>query len=330
MKIKAGILGATGYTGAELIRLLTGHPYAEIKWLTSESFTGKNISEVFSTFRNIIDIECNSVRDIDSFEKVDVVFSCLPHHTSGHFARIFLDRGTKFIDFSSDFRSQSKSKTNAVYGLPELLRRKIKNTSLIANPGCYATAAILGLAPLLEYKLIDTGTITIDAKAGLSGGGRAPVSERQFSEANDGISVNAISDHNQKHEIEDKLELLYKSRPSLIFSAYNINIDRGILCTITARLTHPLSKKEMQSRYRTFYNNERFLRLFDNEKQISTKNVRFSNYCDIFCGVQDGYVMCVTALDNLGKGAAGQAVQNMNIMFGIEESTGLQHTGLMP
>lgn len=331
MKIKAGILGATGYTGAELIRLLTGHPYAEIKWLTSERFTGKNISEVFSTFTNIIDIECKSVRDIDSFEKVDVVFSCLPHHTSGHFAGIFLDKGTKFIDFSSDFRSHnSKSKIKAVYGLPELFRRKIKNISLIANPGCYATAAILGLAPLLKYKLIETSSITIDAKTGLSGGGRAPVSERQFSEANNGISVNSISDHNQKHEIEDKLELLYKLKPSVIFSAYNINIDRGILCTITARLKNPLSKKELQSRYKTFYRNEGFIRLFDNEKQISTKNVRFSNYCDIFCGVQDSHIMCVNVLDNLGKGAAGQAVQNMNIMFGIEESTGLQYTAMLP
>jgi len=345
MKIKVGILGATGYTGAELLRLLVGHPHAEIKWLTSEKFANKKIAEVFPTLRNFIDLECKSIREINKFTNVDVVFSCLPHGTSMHFAQRFIDKGTKFIDFSADFRFKNskdykdlyktihkypKLNKSSEYGLPELFRKKIKKSKLIANPGCYATAAMLGLAPLVKNKLVELESINIDAKAGISGGGRAPVSERQFSETNDTISINSISGHNQKPEIEEKLNILYKAKPGLVFSAYNVNIDRGILTTITAKLKNSISKSELLSKYKNFYKNENFIRLIDNEKNISTKNVRFTNYCDIAINIQNRHILCVTALDNLGKGASGQAVQNMNIMFNLEESDGLQNTGLYP
>ncbi|NIP38654.1 MAG: N-acetyl-gamma-glutamyl-phosphate reductase [Candidatus Dadabacteria bacterium] len=331
MKIKVGILGATGYTGAELIRLLAGHPNAELKWLTSESFTDKKISEVFPTFRSLIDLECKSVRDIDKFNKVDVVFSCLPHGTSSHFAHLFLDKGTKFIDFSSDLRfNNSQLSKKAIYGLPEFLRKKIKNADLVANPGCYATAVILGLAPLVKNKLIESNSINIDAKAGLSGGGRAPVGDRQFSEVNDTISVNSISGHNQKAEIEEQMKIRYKTESKLVFTAYNVNVDRGILTTISARLNASVTKDQLLSKYKSFYKNERFIRIIEDEKMISTKNVRFSNYCDIGATILDAHIICVTALDNLGKGAAGQAVQNMNLMFNIEESAGLLSIGLLP
>lgn len=345
MKIKIGILGATGYTGAELLRLLVGHPHAEIKWLTSEKFANKKISEVFPTLRNFIDLECKSIREINKFENVDVVFSCLPHGSSMHFAKLFLDKGTKFIDFSADFRFTNLNLYNklyklnhinpelnkkSAYGLPELFRKKIKKSELISNPGCYATAAILGLAPLVKNKLIELESINIDAKAGISGGGRAPVSERQFSEANDTVSINSISNHNQKPEIEEQLSILYKAKSILVFSAYNINIDRGILTTITAKLKNFISKSELLAKYKNFYKNENFIRIIDDEKNISTKNVRFTNYCDIGVNIQNRHILCVTALDNLGKGASGQAVQNMNIMFNLEESYGLQNTGLYP
>ncbi|HSG32064.1 MAG TPA: N-acetyl-gamma-glutamyl-phosphate reductase [Thermodesulfobacteriota bacterium] len=331
MKIKVGILGATGYTGAELIRLLTAHPNTEIKWLTSESFTGQKICEVFPTFRNIVDLKCKSVREIEELKKVDLVFSCLPKGSSSHFSRLFLDKGAKFIDFSSDLRfNKSPKGTKAIYGLPELFRNKIKKTYLLANPGCYATAASLGLAPLINNKLIKTDSITIDSKAGLSGGGRAPVVSRQFSEANDAISVDSISDHNQKTEIEELIRNRYKTNSNLIFSTYNVNIDRGILTTISAKLDESVTKEKLHSIYMDFYKNERFIRIIENEDAVSTKNIRFTNYCDIGVNIQDRHVVCVTALDNLGKGASGQAVQNMNLMFNLDESAGLLNSGLLP
>ena len=331
MKINIGILGATGYTGAELLRLLVSHPQAEIKWLTSEKFTDKKISEVFPTLRNFIDLECKSVRDINKFKNVDVVFSCLPHGTSRHFAKLFLDKGSKFIDFSSDFRFEnSKLDIKAVYGLPELFRKKIEKAQFVANPGCYATATLLGLAPLVKNNLIDTKFVNVDAKAGLSGGGRAPVTERQFSEANDTVSINSISNHNQKPEIEEQLNILYKAKSDLVFSSYNVNIDRGILTTITAKLKGSITRSELLAKYRNFYKNEHFIRIIEDEKNISTKNVRFTNYCDIGVTIQNRHVICVTALDNLGKGASGQAVQNMNLMFDLDESAGLQNAGLYP
>ncbi len=314
-----------------MLRLLLRHPNTEIRWLTSESFTGEKISTVFPTFINISDLVCKSVREIDRLQKADLVFSCLPHGASGHYAKLFLESGAKVIDFSSDLRSiNSKTNDKAVYGLPELYRKKIKNSKLVANPGCYATAALLGLAPLIRHDLIQKRSINIDAKAGLSGGGRAPVGERQFSEANDTISVNSISGHNQQPEIEDKLYDLYKTKISLIFSAFNINIDRGILTTISAKLKTSVKEDRLISKYRSFYRNEKFIRITHDEKHISTKNVRFTNYCDIGLTLQNGHVICVTALDNLGKGASGQAVQNMNLIFGLDESAGLLNTGLYP
>jgi len=345
MKIKIGILGATGYVGAELLRLLVGHPHAEIKWLTSEKFANKKISEVFPTLRNFIDLECKSIREINKFENVDVVFSCLPHGSSMHFAQRFIDKGTRFIDFSADFRftilnlynklyklnhKNPELNKKSVYGLPELFRKKIKKSELISNPGCYATATLLGLAPLIKNNLIDTKFINIDAKAGLSGGGRAPALEKQFSEANDTISINSISNHNQKPEIEEQLTNLYKVKSKIVLSTYNINIDRGILTTITAKLKNSITKSELLAKYKNFYKNEYFIRIIDDEKNISTKNVRFSNYCDIGLNVQNDHIICVTALDNLGKGAAGQAVQNMNLMYSINESKGLYNPGLFP
>ncbi len=243
---------------------------------------------------------------------------------------LFLDKGAKFIDFSSDLRFKKSPKgTKTVYGLPELFRNMIKRTNLIANPGCYATAAILGLAPLIN-KLILTDSITIDSKAGLSGGGRAPVGARQFSEANDTISVSSISDHNQKTEIVELIRNRYKTNSNLIFSAYNLNIDRGILTTISAKLTASVNKEKLHSIYKSFYKNERFIRIIENEDAISTKNNRFTNYCDIGVNIQNGHVVCITALDNLGKGASGQAVQNMNLMFNLDESAGLLNSGLLP
>ncbi|NIU87392.1 MAG: N-acetyl-gamma-glutamyl-phosphate reductase, partial [Candidatus Dadabacteria bacterium] len=218
------------------------------------SFTEKKISEVFQTFRDIVGIQCNSVREIDDLEKVDMVFSCLPHGTSSHFAKLFLEKGAKFIDFSADLRfNNSKLGRKAVYGLPELFRNKIKKTSLAANPGCYATAAILGLAPLLKHKFIELDSINIDAKAGISGGGRAPVGDRQFSEVNDTISVNSISDHNQKAEIEEQMKVRYKTEPKLVLTAYNVNVDRGILTTISAKLNISFTKDQLLSKYRGFY-----------------------------------------------------------------------------
>jgi len=345
MKINIGILGATGYTGAELLRLLLNHGGVEISWLTSEKFAGQKISDVFPHLKGFLDIKCESVRNLNEVTKADLVFSCLPHGTSMHFVNKMLDTGARVIDFSSDFRlsdkatyerwfsskhKYSKYLKEAVYGLPELNEHEIVNARLVANPGCYATSVILGIAPLIKKALISEYSIVADIKSGLSGGGRAPGLKSHFSETNEGISVDNVSGHNQKPEIEQELSKLRGTSVNVTFIPHQASLDRGILATIYSRPKKRVSTSKARDIYTHFYSNCNFMRILDEGELPRTKNIRYSNYCDIGIGFQDDVFVTVVAIDNLGKGASGQAVQNMNLMFNFPEAQGLESTGVYP
>lgn len=345
MKIKIGILGATGYTGAELLRLLVNHGGVEICWLTSEKFTGQKISDVFPHLNGFLDIECESVRKLNEVPKADLVFSCLPHGTSMFFVNKILGTGSRVIDFSSDFRfsdkatyerwfgskhKYSKYLKEAVYGLPELHETEIVNARLVANPGCYATSVILGIAPLIKAGLISSDSIVADIKSGMSGGGRAPGLKSHYSEANEGMSVDAVSGHNQKPEIEQELSKLGGSSVKVTFIPHQSSLDRGILATVYSRLNKRLSTNKARQAYTKFYSNCTFVRILDEGELPRTKNVRYSNFCDIAIGFQDDVFISVVAIDNLGKGASGQAVQNMNLMFNFPQAQGLLSTAVYP
>lgn len=345
MKVRIGVLGATGYTGSELVRLLLNHPGIEICWLTSEKFSGQRISTVLPHLKGFLDMECSSVRNLKELPKVDLVFSCLPHGTSMYFVSKMLDAGCRVIDFSSDFRFSNmkiyekwfntKHKyqnhlKKAVYGLPELNREQIIDAKLVANPGCYATSVILGVAPIVEAGLVEPGSIVADIKSGLSGGGRAPNLEHHFSEANEGISIGSISGQDQKPEIEQILTNIGDSKFKVTFIPHSVSLDRGILATSYLRLNKKISLTKALQIYKRFYSGKQFVKVLDKLQTPFTKDVRYSNMCHIGIGFQDDVFVSVVAIDNLGKGASGQAIQNMNLMFGFPETQGLVSTPVFP
>lgn len=344
MKLKVGILGATGYTGAELIRLLLRHPEVEISWLTSEKFSGKKICEVFPQFREFLDIECTKIAQMGNLSRVDLAFSCLPHGTSVHFVRKLIQSEARVIDFSADFRIKDsatyetwyKSKhvyrdllKEAVYGLPEIYREKIRDARLVANPGCFSTGVILGLAPLISKGLLKDSVI-VDSKSGITGVGRAPSLDVHYSEASESVSAHAVKGHRQKPEMEQEISNLGGTSIGVTFIPYMIPINRGILTTMYTKLKEERSEEVIVELYRQYYGESPFVRIYEKEKFPTIKNVRFSNFCDIGIGFQGDTFISITALDNLGKGAAGQAVQNMNIMFDFPEDEGLKSPGMYP
>ncbi|MGQ0793368.1 MAG: N-acetyl-gamma-glutamyl-phosphate reductase [Deltaproteobacteria bacterium] len=346
-KIKVGILGATGYTGYELLRLLAGHSGVEVSWLTSETFCGRFIYEVFPQMRRIFDLKCLSAAKFAQFERADLVFSCLPHGASMRFAGEILGAGARLIDFSADFRfkdprayervyksphSAESLIGDAVYGLPEINRSAIKRSALTANPGCYATGAILGLLPLLGEGVLPSGAaVIIDSKAGITGGGRAPTLQRHFSESNEGASAaGEIASHSQKPEIESIIQVSStSSRTEITFMAHRIPVNRGILTTIYTQ-PRKSSPRDLWDLFSNYYEGEPFIRICADGKTPETKSVRYSNFCDIGFGFQGKWLVIITALDNLGKGASAQAVQNMNLMFGFHETEGLRQGGVFP
>jgi N-acetyl-gamma-glutamyl-phosphate reductase len=344
MKLKVGVLGATGYAGAELIRSLVTHPGIEISWITSEKFSGKKIREVFPQFRKFLDLECTKIAQLGNLGKVDLAFSCLPHGTSMHFVRKLIQAGARVIDFSADFRikdaatyeSWYKSQhayrnflEEAVYGLPEIYREEIRDARLVANPGCFSTGVILGLAPLLAKGFIKDSVI-VDSKSGLTGAGRAPSPDVHYSEASESVSPYGVEGHRQKPEMEQELSNLGNTPIGITFIPHAIPMSRGILTTMYAKLREKKGQDDILDLFRLYYGKNTFIRIYEKGKLPATKNVRFSNCCDIGIGFQGDTLVSVTALDNLGKGASGQAVQNMNIMFDFPEDDGLKFAGMYP
>lgn len=345
-RIRVGILGATGYTGIELLRLLLQHPHVEITALTSERSAGQKISEVFPAFRGQCDLELEAVHAKDVARKTTFVFSCLPHQTSMPHVPTLLEYGSKVIDLSADFRLDSAKVFSdwygphaapellkeKVYGLPELYREKIKGSFLISNPGCYPTATILGLAPLLRDRLASPQGIICDAKSGTSGAGRTPNQETVFGEVNEMLRPYKVDRHRHTPEIEQELTKLAGEAVAIRFTPHLIPMDRGLLATIYARPLRQRSTEDLLQTFQKFYQDEPFVRILPAGKLPNTKQVRGTNFCDIAVHYDDKMelIVVMSALDNLTKGAAGQALQNMNLMARIDETTGLLGTALVP
>lgn len=340
--LKAAILGGSGYTGCELLRLLLSHPQVEVTAVTSERSAGQDVTDIYPGFRNT-DLKFESLNLSKLVKKADIFFLCLPHKTSQEAVAFFHGAGKKVIDLSADYRLKSarvyKAWYNtphlfppllkkAVYGLPEVNRDRIKEASIIANPGCYPTSAILGLAPLIGKGFINRKSIIIDSKSGTSGAGRNPAQPFMFCEVNESVRAYAISVHRHTPEIEQELSLISKKNINLIFTPHLMPMDRGILSTIYVRLKKKIKLSDIQKEYKKYYLNEPFVRVLKNGVYPSTKAVRGSNYCDISVFIdmrsdKSQTLIIVSAIDNLIKGASGSAVHNMNIMYGFDETSGL-------
>jgi N-acetyl-gamma-glutamyl-phosphate reductase len=339
--LKVAILGGSGYTGAELLRLLTEHPHVQVTAITSERSAGIPVSDLFLNFRNIdLNFEHLDLKKIT--EKADLFFLCLPHKASQETVAFLYEAGKKVVDLSADYRLKNakvyedwyKTPHNykrfikkAVYGLPELYRKQIEQASLVANPGCYPTSAILGLAPLMGADYIDHDSIIVDSKSGTSGAGRNPAQPFMFCETNESVRAYGISVHRHTPEIEQELSLVSQKKVKISFTPHLIPMNRGILSTMYVRLTKTISLQKIQKAYNEFYQNEPFVRVLRDGLYPSTWAVKGTNYCDISLFVNnrtaEKTVIIISAIDNLLKGASGAAVQNMNIMCGFEETAGL-------
>jgi N-acetyl-gamma-glutamyl-phosphate reductase len=347
--LKVAILGGSGYTGSELLRLLLNHPHVKITSVTSERLAGTRISDVFLNIRGT-DLTFEHLSPDKLQKKADLFILCLPHKTSQEAAANLYKSGKKVIDLSADYRLRSaavyekwyktphkfKSLLNkAVYGLPEIYKNKIKTASLIANPGCYPTGAILGLAPVISQGLANIDSIIIDSKSGVSGAGRSPALPFMFSETNESVKAYAVASHRHTPEIEQELSLLSKKKLNVIFTPHLMPMDRGILSTIYVRIKGNTSLPKIQGAYQDFYKVSPFVRVLKDGVYPATKAVKGSNYCDISAFLDRRKSGChtliiITAIDNLLKGASGQAVQNMNIMYGFEETAGLTSISHFP
>jgi N-acetyl-gamma-glutamyl-phosphate reductase len=343
-KIKTAIIGASGYTGSELARLLIGHPEAEIVIITSETHTGKPFSSLHPQFTGRLDLPLTSAGSVAD-SGPDVLFLALPHGISMEFVEKWKDHPAKIIDLSGDFRLSSPKVYaewykkehsypagfgNAVYGLPELHAGAIAGARLVANPGCYPTASILALAPLPAGDRVMTDTLIVDAKSGLTGAGIKANDTTHFSGVNENFKAYGVTNHRHTIEIEEQCAGLCDSRVTLQFTPHLLPVDRGILATAYATPRTKISQKELTGLYHDFYKDQPFVRIRD--EYPSLKDVRASNYCDIrpILDTRTNRIIVLSAIDNLVKGAAGQAVQNMNLMFGLPQETGLMDIPLQP
>ncbi len=342
--IKVAIVGATGYTGLELLKLLAQHEHVEIAAVTSNSKAGAHVTSIYPHFKGILDITLSSTDELNPAE-FDVVFLGLPHGISMDFVKKAGLESTRIIDLSGDFRLSSpdlyntwyprehvfpEAYTQAVYGLPELFREDIRDAVLVANPGCYPTSAILPLVPLIKEDIIDAGHIFVDAKSGVTGAGAHAKPNTHYPVVNDNFSAYGIATHRHTPEMQD-VALRYSGvEPRIQFTPHLLPVSRGILATCYGILTTDIEEEHIQNIYENYYGNEPFVRLVDAPPELN--HIRGSNFCDIFFKLdkRTGHIITVSCIDNMVKGAAGQAVQNMNIMFGFEETSGLHQTPLYP
>ena len=350
--IKAGIIGATGYAGNELVRILMGHKEVEIKWYGSRSYIDKKYAEVYQNMSQIVDDVCLDDNMEELAEQVDVIFTATPQ---GFLAGVLTEeilKKTKIIDLSADFRIKDvavyekwygiehKSPQfieEAVYGLCEINRDKVKGARLIANPGCYTTCSILTAYPLAKEGIIDMRTLIVDAKSGTSGAGRGAKVPNLFCEVNENMKAYGVASHRHTPEIEEQLGYASGENVTISFTPHLVPMNRGILATEYASLvkkadgSYP-TKEELRAAYEKYYKNEKFVRVLEDGVCPETKWVEGSNYVDVNFVVDErtGRVIMMGALDNLVKGAAGQAVQNMNLMFGLPEDMGLDLVPMFP
>jgi len=346
MKTKIGIIGATGYTGVELLRLLLHHPEVEVTALTSQKYAGVPIGEVFPSLMKHLPLKCEELAVEPISKKTDFIFTAVPHKTAMETVPLFYRLGKKVVDLSADFRfkdagvyekwyqkhTASDLLPESVYGLPELHREKIRTAKIVGNPGCYPTGALIGLIPLVKRGLISLEGIAVDSKSGVSGAGRDVALESLFCEVNEGVKAYKIFSHRHTPEIEQELSQITQKEIKVTFVPHLIPMDRGILSTLYVHLMKKVKTEELLNAFQNYYQGEPFIRIYPKGKLPNTKEVRGSNFCDIGAMVSeaDGRAVIVTAIDNLVKGASGEAVQNMNIMLGYPETMGLEVLPLSP
>jgi len=344
--MNTAIFGASGYTGQELIRILSGHPEVSLTAVTSRRFAGKEIAEIFPSLLGITSLKYQNTPPEEIAKIADIVFLALPHGVSMEIAPVFIRAGKKVIDLSADYRLRDLGTyekwyvkhvsagllKNAVYGIPELYRQEIRGTALVANPGCYPTSIILGLAPALKNKLLDVNTIIANSASGVSGAGREPQIGSLFGEVDGGFKAYKVGKHRHTPEIEQELNRLAGEKFVISFTPHLLPVKRGILSTIYASLKKDISIADLYSLYSSFYAAEKFVRICPVGAFPNISSVCGSNFCDIGLAVdpRTKRIIIISAIDNLIKGAAGQAVQNMNILCNWKEDTGLQMAPLYP
>lgn len=336
-KVRVAIIGATAYTSRETLRILLAHPQVEMTALCSRRDPQPRIDDVFPEFGGRLEATCEPIDPAALKDRADVVLLCLPNGVAMEYAPTLLEAGLRVIDFSADYRLKEpadyatwynrdhidlKNLDHAVYGLPETHREQIRTASLIANPGCYPTSAALGIVPLIKAGLIDPQDIIVDAASGISGAGRTPKQEHHFPERNENFEAYNVGKHRHMVEIERTLDAWLRGHLSaVIFTPHLIPMERGILSTIYLKPKQPVSVEHVMQVFAEAYEDEPFVRL--RESLPNTANVARTNYCDISARIVKSRIVVLSAIDNMGKGAAGQAIQNLNIMFDLDEKAGL-------
>jgi len=333
---RVAILGATGYTALELLKILARHPQAEVVAATTRQENRPHLSAIHPSLTGLFDLRCENLNPAAVGRMCDIAFCCLPHTASMEAVPQLLEAGCRVIDLSADYRlsdpgvyeawyehvhTDPTRLTTAVYGLPEIYRSRIPDADLVANPGCYTSTSILALAPLLATGAIEPTGIIIDAKSGISGAGRTPKLSNLFSECNESVTAYSIGKHRHTPEIEQVLSDVGGAKVQVSFTPHLMPMDRGIFCTIYPRLTRKLTQPELLDVFRKFYVDQPFIRVVDHVP--TTKDVSFTNFCDISVRFNRDQLVVCAAIDNLVKGASGVAVQNMNLMLGLDQRMGM-------
>lgn len=345
--IKVGIIGSTGYAGGELVRILRGHKNVEIKWFGSRSYIEKKYADVYRNMFQIVDAVCMDDNMEELADEVDVIFTATPQGLCASLVTEEILRKVKIIDLSADFRIKDVQTyeewyqikhpspqflEEAVYGLCEVNRESVKNARLVANPGCYPTCSFLSIYPLAKEGLIDMNSIIIDAKSGTSGAGRGAKVDNLYCEVNENIKAYGVASHRHTPEIEEQLGYASNEKVTLNFTPHLVPMNRGILITAYASLKKKVTYEDVKAIYDSYYKNEKFVRVLEKDVCPQTKWVEGSNYVDVNFKIdpRTNRVIMMGAMDNLVKGAAGQAVQNMNLMFGLSETEGLELVPMFP
>ncbi len=346
-RIKVAVLGASGYSGIEAVRILAGHPFVEIALLTSEHYAGREVAEVY---RHLAGIDLPPFEELHGEElaaRAEIVISCLPERVGAPLAAEAVRKGLKVIDVSADFRLRDPASyrqvygaehpapdllKTAVYGLSEFHRRELREAQIVANPGCYPTGALLGILPLIRRDLIDPSSIVVDAKSGTTGARRQAAVEQLFAEVNENFRAYKVGNHRHTPEMEQEICVALGREVAIMFVPHLLPVTRGILTSIFMRPRGGTTEQDIVAAYEASYARARFIRLLRSGELPELRNVRATNFCELsFVLDRRSQTLCVfTAIDNLGKGAAGQAVQNLNLMLGYDEAAGLLAAAPVP
>ena len=345
--LKVFICGGSGFTGGELLRILSGHPRVVVTGVTSERSAGKTVADLFPYLYKCSKLVYEPLRKENILRKADLFFLALPHGESQEAVDFFAGQGKMVIDLSADYRLKDATTyevwykvphrfhgmlKKAVYGMPEIYRSRIRKAKVIANPGCYPTSAILGLLPAVKNRLVDIGSIVIDSKSGTSGAGRRADISVSYCEVNEGFKAYAVGTHRHTPEIEQELSLICGRDITVNFTPHLLPVDRGILTSIYTRLLKKMPVAEIMKAYHDTYKKEPFIRVLEYGRYPNIKNVRGTNFCEIGLKLNErtNSLIVIAVIDNLVKGASGQAVHNMNIMAGFDEKTALDTLALFP